>query len=161
MAGFEINAVTISGNLTRDVELRATRSGTDVASLRIAHNSRRKVGEEWEDEVHFFDVTLWKGMARWVAENVRKGQKVVVAGRLQWREWEDKDGNKRQSVDVVADSIVPERSGSGGGNGNGGRSSGGDPSATDESQFSAPGASDFSVQQQRQPATQDDDSIPF
>lgn len=161
MSGFEINAVTVSGNLTRDPELRATRSGTDVTSLRIAHNSRRKVGEEWEDETHFFDVTLWKGMARWVAENVRKGQKVVVAGRLQWREWEDKDGNKRQSVDVVADSIVPERSGSGGGNGNGGgggRSSGGDPSATDESQFSAPGGSDFSV---RSPQQQDDQDIPF
>lgn len=158
MSGFELNTVAISGNLTRDPELRATRGGTDVASLRIAHNSRRKVGDEWQDETHYFDVTIWSGMGRWCGQNLSKGQKVCVQGRLQWREWQDKEGNKRQSVDIVADSVVPQRSDRDNGGGFGQRG-GGDPSATDESQFSgAPsGGGDFA---QGRP-TADDDDIPF
>lgn len=118
---FEINTVVISGNLTRDPELRSTASGTSVCSLRIAHNSRYKDGNDWKDRTHYFDVTIWKGVGEWVSKNLSKGDKIVAHGKLEWREWSDKEGNKRQSVDITAFSIVPApKDGSGGG---GGRSS--------------------------------------
>jgi single-strand DNA-binding protein len=118
MSGFTINSVSISGNLTRDPELRTTGSGTPVCGLRIAVNERRKntVTNEWDDRANYFDVTVWKGLGEWLAGHLRKGDQIAVHGRLQWREWQDKDGNNRQSVDIVADSIVPvTRDGEGGG----------------------------------------------
>lgn len=118
MSGFDINTVSISGNLTRDPELRHTGSGTAVASLRIAANNRRKQGESWIDEPMFFDITVWSGMGEWVTKNVKKGDKLVISGRLMWREFDDKDGNKRQAVSITADSIVPvPRNGNANGNG--------------------------------------------
>lgn len=107
MAGFDINTIALSGNLTRDPELRSTNSGTAVASMRIAANNRRKQGETWIDEPMFFDVTIWSGMGEWVSKNVKKGDRVVVQGRLMWREYTDKDDNKRQAVSITADSVVP------------------------------------------------------
>ena len=106
MSGFDINQLTITGNLTRDPELRSTRSDDSVCSIRIAHNERRKVSGEWKDVAQYFDVTIWKGMGEYVARELAKGDKVVIAGRLQWREYE-KDGNKRQAIDIVANSVVP------------------------------------------------------
>jgi single-strand DNA-binding protein len=112
---FSINTVTVDGNLTRDPELRSTSGGTSVCSLRIAHTARRKDSSgEWVDVPNYFDVTIWSGQGEWVANNVSKGTKVVVSGRLQWREWE-KDGNKRQAVDIVAEGIVVMRDSDGGG----------------------------------------------
>jgi len=150
--GFDINTVTVSGNLTRDPELRATRSGDDVCSLRIAHNARVKVGDDWQDKAHYFNVTVWKGQGRWIAENIAKGQKVTVSGRLQFSEWQAQDGSNRSEVSIVAVDVVPERSG--GGNGGGSRSgyqgAGDDPGFTPAS--SAPPASS------RPPG---DDDIPF
>ena len=109
MSGFEINTVTISGNLTRDPELRRLDSGQAVCNIRIAHNERRKdAAGEWIDVPSYFDVTIWSAVGEWINENVAKGQKVVVAGRLRWREFEV-DGNKRQAVDINADSVVPVR----------------------------------------------------
>ncbi len=107
MSGFDINQLTITGNLTRDPELRSLQSGTAVCNIRIAHNDRRKVNGEWTDVAQYFDVTIWSGMGEWIANNLAKGAKVVVAGRLNWREYEDKDGNKRQAVDITANSVVP------------------------------------------------------
>lgn len=108
MSGFDINQLTITGNLTADPELRNLPSGTAVCKIRIAHNDRRKNSTgDWTDVPAFFDVTIWSGMAKYVAREVAKGDKVVVAGRLQWREWETDDGAKRQAVDIVANSIVP------------------------------------------------------
>jgi len=107
MSGFDINQLTITGNLTRDPELRSTTSGDSVCSIRIAHNDRRKVNGEWTTVPQYFDVTIWKGMGEYVARELAKGDKVVIAGRLKWREFEDKDGNKRQAVDITADSVVP------------------------------------------------------
>lgn len=108
MPGFDINTVSISGNLTRDPELRSTTSGTSVANLRIAANNRRKdASGNWIDEPMFFDITVWAGMGEYVAKNLKKGEKVVIAGRLMWREFDDKDGNKRQAVSITADSVVP------------------------------------------------------
>ena len=107
MSGFDINQLSITGNLTRDPELRSLQSGTAVCSIRIAHNDRRKVNGEWTDVPLYFDVTIWSGMGEWIANNLAKGAKVVVAGRLNWREYEDKDGNKLQAVDITASSVVP------------------------------------------------------
>ena len=96
MSGFDINTVTVSGNLTRDPEVRnLPGSGTAVCSLRIAHNERYKdASGEWTDRAAYFDVTVWSGLGEWMGRNLHKGQKVVVSGRLKWREWEQ-DGNKR------------------------------------------------------------------
>lgn len=114
---FSINSVTVDGNLTRDPELRSTSGGTSVCKLRIAHNSRRKDGSgNWTDVPNYFDVTVWSGTGEWIATNVQKGARVVVQGRLQWREWEATDGSgKRQAVDIVADNIVVMKDGGGGG----------------------------------------------
>ena len=108
MSGFDINTVTVSGNLTREPELRSLPgSGTSVCSLRIAHNERYKdASGEWADRAAYFDVTVWSGLGEWMGRNLHKGQKVVVSGRLRWREWEQ-EGNKRQAVDITADSVVP------------------------------------------------------
>lgn len=109
MSGFTINQVSISGNLTRDPELRSTSGGTAVCGLRIASNERYKdaTTNEWMDRAGYFDITIWKGLGEWVAGNLHKGDQIVVSGRLKWREWQDKDGNSRQAVDITADSIVP------------------------------------------------------
>jgi len=107
MSGFDINTVTISGNLTRDPELRNLPSGNSVCNLRIAHNERFKGADgEWADRPQYFDVTVWSGFGEYLAKNLVKGEKVVVSGRLKWREFEV-DGNKRQAVDITADSVVP------------------------------------------------------
>lgn len=117
MSGFDINQVTISGNLTRDPELRTLPSGQSVCTIRIAHNDRRKGKDgEYFDAPSYFDVTIWAGLGEWVAGNLAKGNKVVVAGRLRWREYETQGGTprkptttKRQAVDITADSVIPVR----------------------------------------------------
>ncbi len=105
-SAFDINAVTISGNLTRDPELRTLPSGNAVCNIRIAHNERVKSGNDWTDRPQYFDVTVWSGLGEYIARTLTKGEKVVVHGRLKWREFEV-DGNKRQAVDITADSVIP------------------------------------------------------
>jgi single-strand DNA-binding protein len=108
MSGFDINQLTISGNLTRDPELRELRSGTAVCSIRIAHNERyRDAAGDWADRPQYFDVTIWSGLGYWIGRNVVQGDKVVVAGRLRWHEWDNDQGDKRQAVDITADSVIP------------------------------------------------------
>jgi single-strand DNA-binding protein len=108
MSGFDINQLTISGNLTADPELRHLQSGQTLCKIRIAHNERRKLESgDWIDHPQFFDVTLWSGVGEWIADNLTKGEKVVIAGRLRWREYDTADGDKRQAIDITADSIVP------------------------------------------------------
>jgi single-strand DNA-binding protein len=124
VAASNINIVVITGNLTRDPELRSTGGGTSVCELRVAVNSRRKNGQtgEWEDKPNYFDVTVWGAQGENCANYLSKGRPVAVEGRLDWREWEAKDGSgKRQAVSIVASSVqfLGSRDGSGGGNGNG------------------------------------------
>jgi single-strand DNA-binding protein len=108
MSGFDINQLTISGNLTADPELRHLPSGKALCRIRIANNERRKLHSGgWVDHPQFFDVTLWAGIGEWIAGNLAKGDKVIVAGRLHWREWDTADGDKRQAIDITADSIIP------------------------------------------------------
>jgi single-strand DNA-binding protein len=106
MAATNINRVVLTGNLTRDPELRNTSGGTPVCSLRIACNTRRRnSGGEWEDKPNYFDVTVWGAQGENCANYLSKGRPVAIDGRLEWREWEDKSGNKRQSIDIIADSV--------------------------------------------------------
>ena len=106
MAATNINRVVITGNLTRDPELRSTSGGTSVCSLRVAVNSRRKdESGNWVDKPNYFDVTVWGQQGENCAQYLAKGRPVAVDGRLNWREWEDREGGKRQSVDIIADSV--------------------------------------------------------
>jgi len=124
VAASNVNVVVITGNLTRDPELRHTGGGTAVCELRVAVNSRRKDGQtgEWVDKPNYFDVTVWGAQGENCSNYLSKGRPVAVEGRLDWREWEAKDGSgKRQAVSIVANSVqfLGSRDGSGGGNGNG------------------------------------------
>ena len=107
MAATNINRVILTGNLTRDPELRSLPSGMSVCSLRIASNPRRKNGStgEWEDKPNFFDVTVWGAQGENCSRFLSKGRPVAIDGRLEWREWTAQDGAKRQSVEVVADVV--------------------------------------------------------
>jgi single stranded DNA-binding protein len=108
MSAFDINQLTISGNLTTDPELRHTTAGTALCRLRIAHNERHRLESgDWVDNPHYFDVTVWGRVGEWVGNHVGRGDRVVIAGRLRWREWQTQDGERRQAVDITADSIVP------------------------------------------------------
>ncbi len=124
MAASNINVVVITGNLTQDPELRHTGGGTAVCELRVAVNSRRKDGStgEWVDKPNYFNVTVWGAQGENCANYLSKGRPVAVEGRLDWREWEAKDGSgKRQAVQIVANSVqfLGSRDGGGGGGGNG------------------------------------------
>ena len=121
MAG-NINRVIVTGNLTRDPELRSAGS-TSVCSLRLAVNGRRRTETgEWVDQANYFDVSVFGQQGENCSRFLTKGRGVAVDGRLRWREWTDKEGNKRQSVDIIAETVQflgGRDDASGGGNGNG------------------------------------------
>jgi single-strand DNA-binding protein len=124
MAATNINRVVLTGNLTRDPELRNTPSGTSVCSLRLAVNTSRKdASGQWVDKPNYFDITVWGRQGENVAQYLSKGRPVAVDGRLEWREFTDKEGNNRQAVEIVADSVqfLGGRDDAGGGGGNGSR----------------------------------------
>ncbi len=101
-----INRVVLVGNLTRDPELRHTPSGTAVCNLRLAVNTRRKDETgQWVDKPNYFDITVWGNQGERCAQYLATGRPVAVDGRLEWREWETPEGNKRQAVDIVADTV--------------------------------------------------------
>ena len=100
-----LNSVAISGNLTRDPELRQTPGGTSVLSFGVAVNERRKSASgEWEDVPNFVDCTMFGTRADALAKYLHKGTKVAVHGRLRYSSWE-RDGQKRSKLEVVADDI--------------------------------------------------------
>ncbi len=106
MAATNINRIVMTGNLTSDPELRNLPSGMSLCKMRIACNTRRKgQSGEWEDKPNFFDVTVWGAQGENCARYLSKGRPVALDGRLEWREWEAQDGQKRQSVDIIADSV--------------------------------------------------------
>ena len=103
-----INRVCISGNLTRDPELRSLPSGMAVLQMRMAVNDRRKNQQtgEWEDSPNYFDVVVWGARGEALSRFLSKGSKIFVEGKLRWHEWEDKTtGDKRSKVEVVADDV--------------------------------------------------------
>jgi single-strand DNA-binding protein len=107
MAATNINRVIITGNLTRDPELRSLPSGMSVCSLRIASNTRRKdnASGEWVDKPNYFSVTVWGAQGENCQRFLSKGRPVAIDGRLEWREWQAQDGSKRESVEIVADAV--------------------------------------------------------
>ena len=104
------NIVSLTGNATRDPELTFGNSGTAIAKFGLAINSRKKdASGEWVDgDPQFFDVTAFGELAENVAESIGKGARVLVAGRLNYSSWETNDGDKRNKVDVIADSVGPD-----------------------------------------------------
>lgn len=156
MAASNINRVTLTGNLTRDPELRSLPSGMSVCSLRIASNTRRKNGStgEWEDKPNFFDITVWGAQGENCSRFLSKGRPVAVDGRLEWREWTAQDGAKRQSVEIVADVVQFLGGRDEGSGGNGGGFAPRSDVPVDDRDFQPAGAS------ARNGAPSDDD-IPF
>ena len=159
MAASNVNVVVITGNLTKDPELRSTGGGTSVCEMRVAVNSRRKNGQtgQWEDKPNFFDVVVFGAQADNCAQYLSRGRPLAVEGRLDWREWEAKDGSKRQAVQIVANSVqfLGSRDGGGGQNGGGGGGQQQQPYSPPPSDVPAD-VSDFSV-----PAGAQEDDIPF
>ncbi len=103
------NSVTITGNCTRDPELRYTNNGMQIATFGVAINQRKRNDSgQWEDgETSYFDVTCFRELAENVAESVSKGTRVIVSGTLKQRSWETPDGDKRSKVEVIADEVGP------------------------------------------------------
>ncbi len=98
---------TISGNLTRDPEIRYTRDGQATTTLGVAVNRRwlNRETNEWEESTSFFDVVTWRELAENAALSLTKGMRVVASGRLEQRSWETEDGDRRFKVEIVADEI--------------------------------------------------------
>ena len=103
MASF--NKVLLMGNLTRDPELRYTSGGAAVASFGLAVNRKYKAGDEWKEEVCFVDITVWAKQAENCAEYLHKGSPVFVEGRLNYQSWESDTGQKRNKLEVVANTV--------------------------------------------------------
>ena len=100
-----LNHITLMGRLTRDPELRYTQSGTPVASFTLAVDRSFASKESGERQTDFIDIVTWRHTAEFVSKYFSKGSMAIVSGRLQIRDWTDKDNNKRRSAEVVAENI--------------------------------------------------------
>ncbi len=145
------NSVTLVGNATRDPELRYTTGGRGVASFGLAVNRRYQQNGEWQEQTSFFNITAWGELGENAAASLTKGSRIIVTGRLQQRDYETREGEKRTIVEVIADELGPslrwaqaqvERisrdsapSGGGGGGGGGGAAAAPDPVYGDEEPF--------------------------
>ncbi len=106
MSYFSINRVVLVGRLTRDPELRALPSGASVCSMRVACNSsRREPDGSYVERPNFFDVSVFGVAGESVSRYTRKGARIALDGRLEWREWETAEQQKRQAVSIVADTV--------------------------------------------------------
>ena len=104
MANFNFNKVIIGGRLTADVELKVTQSGISVCTFDIAVN--RKVAKDQPQKSDFITCQAWRQTAEFVSRYFKKGSSICVVGSLQKREWEDKNGNKRYSTEVMVDEVL-------------------------------------------------------
>ena len=134
------NRVVLVGNLTRDVELRYTPSNTAVTDIGLAVNERVKRNEQWVEEAHFFDITLWGRMAEIAAEYLSKGSSVLIEGRLRLDRWEQ-DGQKRSKIKIVGEKMQM-LGGNSGRSGGGGSSSSNQHDSSDSSPAQAPPPAD-------------------
>ena len=100
-----LNHIVLMGRLTRDPELRRTGTGTAVATFTLAVDRDFANSTTGERETDFIDIVAWRNTAEFVSKYFTKGRMAVVTGRLQIRNWNDKDGNKRRSAEVIADSV--------------------------------------------------------
>lgn len=162
MAASNVNVVVITGNLTKDPELRHSGGGMAICELRVAVNGRRKdQSGNWVEKANFFDVVVFGGQGENCATYLSRGRPVAIEGRLDWSEWEAKDGSgKRQAVRIVANTVqfLGSRDGSGGGN-NGGGGGGGEGFSPPQSDVPAD-MSDFGGAPANTGAASEDD-IPF
>lgn len=140
------NSITIIGNVTREPELRFTPSGQANTRFGVAVNRRwQDRGGEWQEAVSFFDVVAWREMAENIGQSLQKGTRVIVAGRLEQRSYETKEGQKRSVVEIIADEVGPSlrwatadihrnerKDGQSGGFGGGSGSGGGDTAKAEE-----------------------------
>ena len=101
------NAVALSGNMTKDWDLRYTTSGRGVASAGMAVNRRYQVNGEWQEEVSFVNLVFWGDLGEHVAASLHKGARVIVTGRLAQRSYEDREGNSRSVTEVVVEDAGP------------------------------------------------------
>ena len=105
--GFGINRVVVSGRLCKDPELRATRSGLDVMTVRLATEDRKKGADgAWVDDTSYLDVVSFGGVAAAAAQQLSKGSRVVFSGKVRQRTWEDESGNRHYRVEIVAEDVV-------------------------------------------------------
>ncbi len=128
-----LNRIIIMGRLARDPELRHTQTGTPVASFRLAVDRDFRDKNTGERGTDWIDVVAWRGTAEFASKFLAKGRLAVVEGRLQMRDWTDKDGNRRTSAEVVAENIYfgdSRRDGDSGGNSYGGNRDRGDYNRT-------------------------------
>lgn len=109
-----VNKVFLLGNLGSDPEMRVAGSGTAVMRLRVATNERVKKGEQWEDHTEWHTVTVFGRRAEGLAKFLSKGHRVHVEGKLRTRQYEDREGNKRQSTEIIADEVTALGDGRGG-----------------------------------------------
>jgi len=102
-----INRVVISGNLTRDAELRRTQSGMAILNIGVAVNDRRRNQQtgEWEDYANFIDCVMFGTRAESISNYLTKGTKVAIEGKLRWSQWENREGQKRSKIEVVIDDL--------------------------------------------------------
>ena len=132
----DIATAALSGNVTREVELRELPSGTDVARLRVATTTRRHSGEEWVEKTNYFTVEVYGAQARRCAQYLRKGLRVLVDAELDWREWTDQQNNRREAVTLRARQVIcesgrpPADRGEDGGEHNGSAASAAEPGTT-------------------------------
>jgi single-strand DNA-binding protein len=157
MAGRSLNKVQIIGNLGKDPELRYTSNGVAVATLSIATNERFKnsTSDEWQERTEWHRVVAWARLAEVAGEYLAKGRQVYIEGRLQTRSWEDRDGNKRYTTEIVARDLILL-----GGRGDSGGSGGFPPHPADT--YSPTGASQTDeVQESPPPGDTPDEEIPF
>src|ERR1043165_1440825 len=138
-----INRVVLVGNLTRDPEIRQTPSGTNVCSLRIAVNSRRRdESGTWVDKPNYFSVSVFGNQAESCSQYLSKGRPVAIDGRLDWREWEAQDGQKRQAVEIIDDTVQFLGGAQDGEGGGGGQPQFVPANATADADFGPSGADD-------------------
>ena len=128
------STITVVGNLTRDPELRFTTGGRGTANFGIAVSRRYQVNNEWQEQTSFFNIVAWGTLAENAAATLNKGHRVIVTGRLEQRSYDDKEGQKKSIVEIIADEIGPslrwaraeiEKIALDGGSGGGGSSGGG------------------------------------
>lgn len=102
----DLNEVKLIGNITQDLNLRHTTTGTSVTSFGLATNRSYKQGDDWKEEVSFHNIVVWGNDAEYLSQKARKGTRIFVSGRLQTRSWEDQEGKKNYKTEVIADKII-------------------------------------------------------
>lgn len=99
-----INAVTLTGWLTSDPEVKET-ANANLTKFRIGVNGQRKVGDKWEDDPNFINIVAFNGIGSNCAEYLKKGSRVAIQGRLNWSTWQTDSGDKREALEVIANSV--------------------------------------------------------